>query len=352
MPKLVRSLLLSALLIVALGVAWHLLRPAPTPASPELRHSYSKALDQAHNGKPGAARVLYQQLARTDLSPVRRISLLAELPNYPSPQALKLIKADLKEDQNLLVRHGAIDAVSHLVPDAQRSLLLGPLLDDDDEDIRFHVARALLGLSPDDLGLYFARLNAVLDDYVQALISAPDDADGQLELAKIYLYNDDYTQALATLAHAHELVPGDLETVAVQVRVLEKQGQNDASRQLLAEQLIAHPDSALLQHELGQWLIRHGQGEYALLALARASELEPDNSDYRYNLAVTLHQMDQVEAAQRQLDEILRRQPANRKARVLLIEYWKQTGQLQNVQVLLAELEQQNPDDPALQQGL
>ncbi|QKZ05078.1 MULTISPECIES: tetratricopeptide repeat protein [Pseudomonas] len=352
MPKLVRPLLLSALLIVALGVAWHLLRPAPTPVSPALRHSYSKALDLAHNGKPGAARVLYQQLARTDLSPVRRISLLAELPNYPSPQALKLVTADLKDDQNLLVRHGAIDAVSRLVPDAQRSLLLGPLLDDDDQDIRFHVARSLLGLSPDDLGLYFARLNAVLDDYVQALISAPDDADGQLELAKIYLYNDDYTQALATLKRAHERVPGDLETVAVQVRVLEKQGQNDASRQLLAEQLVAHPDSALLQHELGQWLIRHGQGEYALLALARASELEPDNSDYRYSLAVTLHQMDQVEAAQRQLDEILRRQPADRKARVLLIEYWKQTGQLQNVQVLLAELEQQNPDDPALQQGL
>ena len=352
MPKLVRPLLLSALLIVALGVAWHLLRPAPMPPSPALRHSYSKALDLAHNGKPGAARVLYQQLARTDLSPVRRISLLAELPNYPSPQALKLVTADLKDDQNLLVRHGAIDAVSRLVPDAQRSLLLGPLLDDDDQDIRFHVARSLLGLSPDDLGLYFARLNAVLDDYVQALISAPDDADGQLELAKIYLYNDDYTQALATLKRAHERVPGDLETVAVQVRVLEKQGQNDASRQLLAEQLVAHPDSALLQHELGQWLIRHGQGEYALLALARASELEPDNSDYRYSLAVTLHQMDQVEAAQRQLDEILRRQPADRKARVLLIEYWKQTGQLQNVQVLLAELEQQNPDDPALQQGL
>ena len=29
-----------------------------------------------------------------------------------------------------------------------------------------------------------------------------------------------------------------------------------------------------------------------------------------------------------------------------------ESGQLQNVQVLLAQLEQQNPDDPALQQGL
>jgi hypothetical protein len=49
---------------------------------------------------------------------------------------------------------------------------------------------------------------------------------------------------------------------------------------------------------------------------------------------------------------VLSQQPANRRARVLLIQYWKESGQLQNVQVLLAELEQQNPDDPALQQGL
>jgi hypothetical protein len=35
----------------------------------------------------------------------------------------------------------------------------------------------------------------------------------------------------------------------------------------------------------------------------------------------------------------------------LLIQYWKESGQLQNVQVLLAELEQQNPDDPVVQAG-
>lgn len=99
-------------------------------------------------------------------------------------------------------------------------------------------------------------------------------------------------------------------------------------------------------------MLNHGQTEYALLGLAKAVELEPDNSDYRYKLAIALHDLEQLEAAQRQLEELLQRQPSNRKARVLLIRYWKESGQLQNVQVLLAQLEQQNPDDPALQQGL
>ena len=76
------------------------------------------------------------------------------------------------------------------------------------------------------------------------------------------------------------------------------------------------------------------------------------NKDYRYDLATTLHGEQELEAAQNQLQEIVQRHPADRKARVLLINYWKESGQLQNVQILLAQLEQLNPDDPALQQGL
>ncbi|MNZ99793.1 Beta-barrel assembly-enhancing protease [compost metagenome] len=100
------------------------------------------------------------------------------------------------------------------------------------------------------------------------------------------------------------------------------------------------------------WLLHHGQNEFALLGLSRAVELEPNNKQYRYDLATTLHEEQELEAAQKQLQEIVQRHPADRKARVLLINYWKESGQLQNVQVLLAQLEQMNPDDPALQQGL
>ena len=61
-------------------------------------HSYSDALQSARQGSPGAARTLYQQLARDDLDDAQRVELFAELPNYPSPQALKLAsKALLKE---------------------------------------------------------------------------------------------------------------------------------------------------------------------------------------------------------------------------------------------------------------
>lgn len=351
MPSSRRYLIASLLLVTALGTLGYLWRdqgPAPSNAPP---HSYAKALRLAHDGMPGAARVLYQQLQRSDLAPIRRVALHAELPNYPSPLALKLATADL-ENEAPLVRRAAIGSLHRLLPASQHSLAIGPMLEDQEQSVRFAAVDALLGLDPDAVGLYYAPLQRVLKDYRQVLQQQPDDAAAQVHLAQLYLHGDDFAQADAALNQALKVAPGNLEALATQVRLRERQGQHDASRDVLAKALALRPDSAFLQHELGLWLSRHQQDEYALLALARAVELEPDNIDYRYTLAVTLHKLEQVDPAQKQLETVISLQPADRRARVLLLQYWKETGQLQNVQVLLAELERQNPDDPLVQQGL
>ncbi|MBV6288285.1 tetratricopeptide repeat protein [Pseudomonas aegrilactucae] len=347
-PRFYTLLSLILLLIIGLGYGWRSDTPAPAVT---LKHSYAKALTMAHEGQAGAARVLYQQLGRTDLSGIRRASLHGELPNYPSPLALKLADNDLTHDDPL-VRRAAIASIAALVPGPQRSLLLGPMLDDPEQSVRFAAVDALLGLSPDEVGLYFGPLQQALEQYQQTLLLQTQDATAQVHLARLFLHERSDGEALAALEHALRLAPDNLDALATKVHLLDTQGHTDASREVLAQALQRHPESAFLQHELGVWLMRHGQHEYALLAFARALELDPDNNDYRYTLAVSLHSLEQVEVAQKQLETILARQPANRKARVLLIGYWKETGQLQNVQVLLAQLEQQNPDDPLVQQGL
>ncbi|MHC8286587.1 tetratricopeptide repeat protein [Pseudomonas sp. XS1P51] len=351
MPQSRRYLIISLCVLFAIGLAWLFLR-STTPVVPEaIRRGYSEALTQARAGQPGAARVLYQQLARPDISPKRRIWLHAELPNYPSSVALKLADADLQHESPD-VRIAAIKSISGLVPSGQRSLLLGPLLDDSEQSVRFATVNALLGLSPDDLGLYFGPLQQAIDAWEQVLNSAPQSAENQYQLARLHLHNAELKEAQLALDNTLRLDPGNLPALVMQIDVLDRQGQSDAARLLLARQLKAQPDSAYLQHALGLWLLHHGQSEFALLGLSKAVELEPDNKDYRYDLATTLHGQQELEAAQKQLQEIVQRHPADRKARVLLINYWKESGQLQNVQILLAQLEQLNPDDPALQQGL
>ena len=161
---------LCALLLIVL-ITWYFSHSTPVAVPPAIAHGYAKALKQARNGEPGAARVLYQQLARPDLSDERRVALHAELPNYPSPQALKLADKDLADDSPQ-VREAAIHSIVGLVPTGQRTLLLGPLLDDPQQDVRFTAANALLGLSPDTLGLYFGPLQQVLDEFVKKLKGA------------------------------------------------------------------------------------------------------------------------------------------------------------------------------------
>ena len=145
MPKSRRYLLISLCALLVLGLAWFSLR-VTTPVIPEaIQHGYSEALAAARNGQPGAARVLYQQLGRPDLSPKRRVWLHAELPNYPSSVALKLADADLQNEAPE-VRIAAIKSISGLVPNGQRSLLLGPLLDDSEQSVRLAAINALLGV--------------------------------------------------------------------------------------------------------------------------------------------------------------------------------------------------------------
>lgn len=347
-----RRVLLGASLACALLVAFLAWRHTPIDTAPaKLSHTYQQALDQAHDGKPGAARMLYQQLARTDLRDERRINLLAELPHYPSPQALKLLDAQLGNDSPA-VRQAAIQATLHLLPRAHRSVLLGPLLSDPDAAVRFDATLALTQLSPDELGLYFAALQHSADLYQQSLQQQAATVQNRMQLASLYQQTGQKRQALAALEEAVNLEPDNLDAALARLALMDDTGQQEQARQQFARLLQRHPDSPLLQHALGQWLLEHEQPEYALLSLAKASELAPDNNNYRYDLALALHELDQMEAAQKQLVHILQSQPANRRARVLLIQYARESGQLQHVQVLLAELEQQNPDDPALQQGL
>src|SRR5207253_5681427 len=122
------------------------------------------------------------------LSDSQRVRLHAELPDYPSPQALKLAEADLL-NPSIVVRQAAIQSIVGLVPGGQRSLLLGPLLEDREQSVRFATANALLGLSPDDLGLYFGPLEQVLDEYESVLKAQPQNVEAQYQLARLHLHN-------------------------------------------------------------------------------------------------------------------------------------------------------------------
>jgi Flp pilus assembly protein TadD len=103
-----------------------------------------------------------------------------------------------------------------------------------------------------------------------------------------------------------------------------------------------------LQYTQGLSLVRAGKSDQAMSALRKAAQLEPQNGQYSYVLAVALHDSGKVEEACEVLERLLKVQPVNRNARLTLIQYYLGNGQEPKAQVLLQAWKKMNMGDPAL----
>ncbi|GLZ85013.1 hypothetical protein Pres01_10640 [Metapseudomonas resinovorans] len=308
---------------------------------------YDESLWLIRNGRPGASRALFQQLDAQGLPAIRRATLLAELPTYPSERALKAAARDLTHPAPQ-VREAAVKAVAALVPPEQRRNVLAPLLSDPVRAVRIAAAYALLGMHSTGLGNYESSWSKAIDEYEAVQLSLQERAEANLNLAMLYQANGRSGAVEPHLRTALQRDPTFLPALVALVQWLDGNFRWEEGRALLDRGLKEHPEAALLHYANGLMLVRKGDLQAALKAFAEAVRLEPKNSQYDYVYAVALHDSGQLELACHRLEELLERDPANREARLALINYWREAGQIQKVQALLAELEQQNPDDPAL----
>ncbi|RFQ33565.1 tetratricopeptide repeat protein [Pseudomonas sp. ATCC 13867] len=325
--------------------------PAKSNAPDNPPPRYDDTLWKARGGKPGASRALHLLLASPDLPAIRRATLIAELPSYPSPRSLELAAQGLK-DADPLVRTAAINVLASLANGPQQALVLAPMLaprlSDPIRAVRIAAAWQLAQLPPQARPGLDEALNNGLREYEEVQKSLAERAEANLNLAMLYQRTgrpDQVEPALrAAMAHNPDFLPA---TVTL-VQWLEASGRQAEARQLLDDALRQHPKAGLLHHVNGLALVRQGQRAEALKELREAVRLAPDDDQLRYVLAIALHDSGEVDAACRELETLLQRHPANRGARLALIAYLRETGQMQKVQMLLAELEQQNPDDPSL----
>ncbi|WP_271409708.1 tetratricopeptide repeat protein [Pseudomonas sp. Q1-7] len=308
---------------------------------------YDESLWLIRQGRPGASRALFQQLESRELPAIRRATLLAELPTYPSERALNAAARHLTHPAPQ-VRETAVRAVAALVPPEQRRNLLAPLLTDPVRAVRIAAAHELLGLRATGLGNYEQSWNEAIAEYEAVLLSQQDRAEANLNLARLYQANGRADAVEARLRTALRRDPDYLPARVALVQWLDGNFRWEEGRALLEQALTEHPRAALLRHANGLMLLRKGDLPGALEAFAEAVRLEPDNPLYGYAYAVAQHDSGQLEEAGHRLEALLERDPANREARLALIRYWREAGQIQKVQALFAELEQQNPDDPAL----
>lgn len=319
-----------------------------TANSPPQPPRYDDSLWLIRGGHPGAAQALQEQLQRSDLPPIRRATLLAELANYPSAQALQLATQALGHAEPQ-VRESAVRATSALVPPAERGPLLVPLLQDPVKAVRITAARDLLGAARSGLGPAQGAWDKALGEYEAVQLSLVERAEANLNLAMLYQASGRGAEVEPYLRAALRRDSDFFPALVTLGQWLEANGRSQEAQQLLAQALQQHPESALLQHTRGLSLIRGGDTARAMAALKKAAELEPQNPQYAYVLAVALHDSGQQDAANRQLQALLQRQPTQRNARLSLIQYYLESGQEPKAQALMQQWKQLNPGDPALQ---
>lgn len=308
---------------------------------------YDESLSLIRNGQPGAAQALYEQLQRSNLPAIQRATLLAELPLYPSEQALKLATKDLNNPAPQ-VRESAVRAISAFLPPPERAPLLTPLLDDPVKAVRIVAARDLLSVARNGLGSAQANWNAAIAEYEAVQKSLAERAESNLNLAMLYQASGRNDEVESLLRTALKRDPDFYPALVTLVQWLEANGRGQEAQTLLAQSLKEHPDTALLQHTQGLALVRAGQSAQAMPALRKAAQLEPQNAQYGYVLAVALHDSGKVDEACEELERLLNVQPANRNARLSLIQYYLDNGQEPKAQVLLQRWKKMNGGDPAL----
>lgn len=313
-------------------------------SEPEHAPRYAESMLLIRGGQPGAAQALYDQLARNNLPAIQRATLLAELPNYPSEQALKLATRDLGNPAPH-VRESAVRAISAFLPPPERVALYGPLLRDPVLAVRIIAARDLLSASGQGLGPDWDKAIA---EYENVQLSLLERAEANLNLAMLYQASGRGDKVEAQLRTALLRDPDFFPALVTLAQWLEANGRAEEARTLVADNLKQHPEVGLLQHTQGLMLIRAGNSAKAMPHLREAARLEPANPQYNYVLAVALHDSGHVDQACEHLEKLLALQPYNRNARLSLIQYYLENGKEPKAQVVMQSWKKLNPGDPAL----
>ena len=309
---------------------------------------YDEGLALIRNGQPGAAQALITLLQQNNLPTIRRATLLAELVNYPSPQALKLAAKDLK---NLApqVRESAVHALSAFVQPMQRAPYLVPLLDDPVRAVRIAAALDLLNPGLAGLGAAQKAWEKAIREYEDVQQALLENAEANLNLATLYQASGRAAKVEPALRAALLRNPDFLPAVVTLVQWLDRHNRSEEAKALLDGQMKAHPESGLLLYTRAMALIRAKQVDRGLVDLRNTVRLEPQNTQYGFVLAIALHDTGKLAAANEVLEKYLGQAPANRELRLTLVQYYRQQGKPEKARQLLLALSQINPDDPVLQ---
>ncbi len=261
--------------------AWY---PQPGPGF----QTFADAFAAADRGEPAAADALATIIADPAQPSLVRASALARLLRFLDPENLTVV-ANALRDPDALVRATAADAFS-LVPPAERTDRLSPLLSDPVRLVRMAAARSLAGESESRLvGEELSAFASALGEWTAAQEFNADRPEALTNLGTLQTERQNWNAAIAAYRKALALDPTFVQAAVNLADADRALGDEAAAEKVLREALARNPQAPAARHALGLALIRQGRVKEALAELRRAAELEPSQPHFAFVYAVALH---------------------------------------------------------------
>jgi predicted CXXCH cytochrome family protein len=224
------------------------------------------------------------------LAPIVRATALTLAQPHLGPQAMPALRKLLGHTDPLL----RASAVGSLEPfDAPtRVAAAAPLLADPVRGVRVEAARVLADVPDDQIPAdRRATREKALKEYVDSLTEDADWPSSNVNLGNLRLRQGRVDEAITAYRRAlalDPLFPGGYLNLADAWR---QAGRDADGERALRDGIARMPRNADFHHALGLLQVRMGDKPAALLSLAQAARLAPDNARYAYVHAIALNSM-------------------------------------------------------------
>ena len=266
---------------------------------------FATAFTLADMGYPQASQELSKISQDKNYAGIIRASALERMQATPDRNSFISIARGVK-DKDELIRLGAIQGAQNM-PQSERWQLLEPLLSDKVLAVRTEAAAVLTPLWLNLSEQQQTKLQPALDDYLKIQAFNSDRGFAHTNRGNILVHMGRYTEAEAAYDQSIRIDPTYSTAYVNKAELYRRQANknNDGESKNIAtlkQGLKAQPDGGDLYYSLGLSMIRSKNKSAAIDYLKKATETEPQNSNYFYVYALSLvdTQPSQAQKAMRQ----------------------------------------------------
>ena len=282
-------------------------------------------------------------------APIWRATAMSELATFGNQTAYETALMLLGSSDPML-RWAAVSSLD-MLPVRGRYVTLSPYIGDENRAVRLEVARMLAEVPLEQIGPNdAAQLDAIFQEYVEALGQQADTPEGLLEMGAFLVGRQLYEPAERAYTRAISLNPQLIAAYLNKADLHRLQDRDQDGKKLLNKAAEIAPQEGAIWYALGLLETRQGATERALESFARSADLETEGIRYRYVYGIALQDAGKTQQALDVLRPLLREAPENPDLLLALATYAKSAGLVEEARRYGRRLSALLPDDPGVRQ--